>query len=165
VLSDKAKKFAIAQKLVEMDSIGNWIFYTFVPLAGAWILNMVSSHTNDIFKMLERPWFARYGLYSVHSGFTLFILMYLYTTYQNELDKTADEKLVLMGRDYLEGGEEFYTKETRRGLLLRKGLSARGEQFYDKNGELERLWYEPQLAGTPGSIPTSRITTYVELLA
>ena len=59
VLSDKAKKFAIAQKIVEMDSAYNWSFYTFVPLVGAWMLNMMACHTNDIFKMLERPWIVR----------------------------------------------------------------------------------------------------------
>lgn len=165
VLSDKAKKFAVAQKLIEMESLGDWFFYTSVPFGAAWLGHMMSAHFNDVFKMLERPWFVRYALYSVYASLGLSLVLLLYTKQQNDVDKSADERLILMGRDYLEGGKEFYSKETQRGLLLRKGLGERGKKFYSEDGELERLWYEPQLLGTPHSISTERIKSYVELLA
>ena len=107
----------------------------------------------------------RYALYSVYASLGLSLVLLLYTKQQNDVDKSADERLILMGRDYLEGGKEFYSKETQRGLLLRKGLGERGKKFYSEDGELERLWYEPQLLGTPHSISTERIKSYVELLA
>ena len=59
VLSDKAKKFAIALKLLEMDCAYSWIFYTFVPLVGAFSLNIISCLSNDFFHLLEKPWVLR----------------------------------------------------------------------------------------------------------
>ena len=59
VLSKNAKKFAIAQKLIESDSAGNWAFYSFVPGAVFWGLNQFCVLTNNIWGMLERPTYAR----------------------------------------------------------------------------------------------------------
>ena len=91
--------------------------------------------------------------------------MYVYSEFQNEWEKWIDEKLMLLGREYLEGGTEFYSKETRRGILLRKGLGDRGEQFFHENGDLERMWYEPSLEMTPNAVSSTRIKGYDELLA
>ena len=55
VLSSNAKKFAIAQKLIEMERYGDWAFYTFIPSFAVLMLNQIACHTNDIFKMFERP--------------------------------------------------------------------------------------------------------------
>ena len=91
--------------------------------------------------------------------------MYLYSTFHNESDKWIDDKMALIGRDYLEGGQEFYAKETRRGMLLRKGLGEIGAEHFHKSGELERNWYEPTIDSTPNSISSKRVQVYEQLLA
>ena len=59
VLSEKAKKFALAQKLLEMESLASWAFYAFTPILACWVLNMMAVNFNDIFKMLDRPTYLR----------------------------------------------------------------------------------------------------------
>ena len=103
-------------------------------------------------------------MYSVHSAMFLSLLLYLFSIYQNEIDKWLDQKMILMGRDYLEGGMEFYQKEIKRGLLLRKGLGDMGPNYFDENGELERIWFEPTMKSTPDSISQSRVKEYEQLL-
>ena len=83
----------------------------------------------------------------------------------DEVDRVVDAKLQILGREYLEGGKEYYTKEMRRGQLLRKGLSKEGEEYFNENGGLKRLWYEPDLADTPNSLLTTRIKPYDQLLS
>jgi len=164
LLSNNAKKFAIAQKIIESESMGNWAFYSFVPGAVFWALHQFCVLTNNIWGMLERPTYARYAMYSVHSAMFLSVLLYLSSIYQNEIDKWLDQKMILMGRDYLEGGMEFYQKEIKRGLLLRKGLGDMGPNYFDENGELERIWFEPTMKSTPDSISQSRVKEYEQLL-
>ena len=41
VLSSNAKKFAIAQKILEMGRFGDWVFYTFVPSFAVCLLNQM----------------------------------------------------------------------------------------------------------------------------
>ena len=59
LLSNNAKKFAIAQKIIESESMGNWAFYSFVPGAVFWALHQFCVLTNNIWGMLERPTYAR----------------------------------------------------------------------------------------------------------
>ena len=104
-------------------------------------------------------------MYSLHSAMFLSLLLYLFSIYQNEIDKWLDQKMILMGRDYLEGGMEFYQKESKRGLLLRKGLGDMGPNYFDESGELERMWFEPIMSATPDSMAIKRIEAYEQLLA
>ena len=60
VLSVKAKKFALAKELMEIDRISTWFFYIVAPLVSCFALNQMAVHFNDIFKMLERPSIVRY---------------------------------------------------------------------------------------------------------
>ena len=89
----------------------------------------------------------------------------LYATFQNTSDKWLDEELILLGRDYLEGGKEFYAKEKERGLLLRKGLGKKGEEYFEETGDLQRMWFEPIMSATPDSMAIKRIEAYEQLLA
>ena len=59
VLSNNAKKFAIAQKLVEMERLGDWMLFTFVPPSFTLMLNLLAAHCNDIFQLFERPIIVR----------------------------------------------------------------------------------------------------------
>ena len=59
VLSNNAKKFAIAQKLLEMERYSDWLLYTFTPMSLTLLLYMLAVHCNDIFKMFERPMIVR----------------------------------------------------------------------------------------------------------
>ena len=104
-------------------------------------------------------------MYSIHVGIVASCLFIAWTTFQNDIDRWTDEKLILMGRDYAEGGKEFYTKERQRGLLLRKGLGEQGEKYFDENGDSNRSWYEPEMSATPDSSISKRIQAYETSLA
>ena len=82
----------------------------------------------------------------------------------NRTIEQVDEKLMLMGRDYLEGGVEFFSKEMRRGELLRKGLGQLGEDNFTETGELRRLFYEPEVTDTPKALLSQRMKPYKQLL-
>ena len=59
-LSEKAKKFAIAQKLLEKTDIMTWFFETlFVPMTAYWFLQNLAFKCNDVFNMLEKPAYVR----------------------------------------------------------------------------------------------------------
>ena len=103
-------------------------------------------------------------MYSIHVAIVAGCLFIASIAFQNDVDKSTNEKL-LMGRDYLEGGKEFYTKESRRGLLLRKGLGPQGEEYFDENGDPKRKWYEPEVSATPHSAAIKRIQAYETFLA
>jgi len=164
VLSNNAKKFAIAQKLIEMGRLSDWLLFTSVPPSAVVLLNMLSCQTNDIFKMFERPWIVRYALYSVWASIAFCTCFLLFSQQLDDIDLEADKKLLILDRDYLEGGQEYYTKEMRRGQLLRKGLGEKGEELFHINGNLNRLFYEPDVAMTPNSLLTERVKKYNELL-
>ena len=59
VLSNKAKKFAIAQRLVEMERLGDWMLFTLVPPSFTVMWNLLAVHCNDIFQLFERPIIVR----------------------------------------------------------------------------------------------------------
>ena len=115
--------------------------------------------------LIEVNCYCRYALYNVHTAIILSALYLIYGSHMDEVDRVVDAKLQILGRDYLEGGKEYYTKEMRRGQLLRKGLSKEGEEYFNENGDLKRLWYEPDLADTPNSLLTTRIKPYDQLLS
>ena len=70
-----------------------------------------------------------------------------------------------MGRDYLEGGYEYYVKEMRRGLLLRKGFGKEGDVHFTETGELRRAFYEPEVTDTPNAVLKERIKPFKQLLS
>ena len=60
VLSENAKKFALAQKLLEKTDVSTWVFESLmVPLTAYWLLQNLAFKCNDVFNMLERPFYAR----------------------------------------------------------------------------------------------------------
>ena len=82
----------------------------------------------------------------------------------NQMSQEIDEKVQLLGRDYLEGGYEYYVKEMRRGLLLRKGFGKEGDTHFTETGELKRLFYEPEVTDTPNALLNERIKPFKQLL-
>merc|ERR1712045_22251 len=70
LLSDNAKKFAIAQKIIESESMGNWAFYSFVPGAVFWALHQFCVLTNNICKV--RHVFCTFCNVSVRFALSMF---------------------------------------------------------------------------------------------
>ena len=103
-------------------------------------------------------------MYSVWASLAFCASFLLFSQQLDDIDLEADKKLLILDREYLEGGKEYYTKEIRRGQLLRKGLGEKGEELFHINGNLNRLFYEPDVAMTPNSLLTERIKKYNELL-
>lgn len=55
----------------------------------------------------------------------------------------ADRKVYKLGRDYLEGGIEYYTKTIARGKLFRK-LHPKGSLYFNEDGDPIPFWFEPE---------------------
>ena len=89
---------------------------------------------------------------------------FIYMQHLNQMSQEIDEKVQLLGRDYLEGGHEYYVKEMRRGLLLRKGFGQEGDLYFTETGELRRAFYEPEVTDTPNAVLKERIKPFKQLL-
>ena len=64
-------------------------------------------------------------------------------TYYCHRDHKVDRKVVQLGREYAEGGLEFYTKLLQRNMALRLLLGEAGSRLYTVYGNNVAKWRRP----------------------
>lgn len=134
VLSEKAKKFAIAREvLMSQKSLPVYhcvespaIFMGSVILAELARVNM---------NLSKRPFpltVLTYGVSGLMGLMMLFQLRDATTTY---FEKKVDKEIAELGPEYAEGGKEFYDSIIKRNVALRTLLGAHGTKLYKKDGD------------------------------
>ncbi|XP_053997816.1 transmembrane protein 177 [Hylaeus anthracinus] len=139
VLSENAKKFALAREIlkvrehsIEMDTIS---------CLGHFLLLFFIYDTFHKRMVLSERKVARFMIASAVcvGGIASFFGLYNSNQYTN--DFKVDTKLSKLGPEYIEGGKEFYEKLLKRNIALRTLLGKNGEKLFTKNGnEIYFLW-------------------------
>ncbi|KAI1299220.1 Transmembrane protein [Halotydeus destructor] len=134
VLSPKAQKFAIAREVYQTDSHQ-------VPLeCGAILVSMVLAKAmSDVIKkarnMTAKPLAARILVYFMATCFGWTNYCLLSDSLNVYYESKADERAVLSGDEYYDGGIEYYTKLLNRNKAFRKFMGASGENYFTPDGD------------------------------
>ncbi|KAK7072876.1 hypothetical protein SK128_018166 [Halocaridina rubra] len=133
ILSDDAKKFAIARELVHIDSsepILKGVFTSSVMC----MCYIFASTVNKRLNFYARPRNLRLCFYTLVScfGYAFWALGNDLTCVSNEA--SADETVANISETYARGGLEFYEKILQRNIALRSLIKDRGEALYTAFG-------------------------------
>uniref|UniRef100_A0A131XC59 Putative conserved plasma membrane protein n=1 Tax=Hyalomma excavatum TaxID=257692 RepID=A0A131XC59_9ACAR len=139
VLSDKAQKFVIARDI-------NWASTYYVQLNttalsftffNCYIMGRLA---NDKLKLLSRaPRAVRVVLYGVIVVFNATVYIGFKDAMSQYWDRKADSEAASLGRDYVEGGIEYYGKLLQRNRALRELLGDEGRRWYTSKGNVNRI--------------------------
>ncbi|XP_053983703.1 transmembrane protein 177 [Hylaeus volcanicus] len=139
VLSENAKKFALAREIlklrdnsIEMDTLRY--------LSHFLLLFFIYNTFHKGMKLSERK-IARFMIASAACVGGIASFIGLYNSNQNARDIKVDTKLSILGPEYIEGGKEFYEKLLKRNIALRTLLGENGKKLFTTNGnEIYFLW-------------------------
>ena len=134
LLSENAKKFAFARQVFYVDSSYVQMDVALRLLCGlcAYTLGFNLNRKLNLKSSLKR--WARGSIYSLigSAWFLMYIVLKdMYTCYQ---DNTADRQAANLGRDYAEGGVEYYSKVLSRNQSIRELMGTEGPFYYTKFG-------------------------------
>lgn len=137
VLSDKAKKFAIAHEVLMSNTYQMWLKDFYPPLI-LFLAMKFSELYKEKFKLHLQPPVFRGAVYSVIGlfGYIVWCLVYDRTNITYEMRTT--KKLSEMGSDYVEGGIEYYSKVLERNKALRD-LLPEGSSLFTVTGNKHAL--------------------------
>lgn len=143
LLSDKAKKFAIAYEVLMSNTYQMWLKDLYPPLI-LFLAMRFSELCKEKLKLHLQPPALRGTVYSVTGlfGYILWCLVYDRTNVTYEMQTT--KKLSQMGSDYIEGGIEYYSKVLERNRALRD-LLPEGPSLYTVTGNKHALLRFPTL--------------------
>ncbi|XP_058800249.1 transmembrane protein 177 [Phymastichus coffea] len=134
VLSDKAKKFAIAREVLMAQnnvpiyrSIESPIIFT-ASVMSAEFLRVKMNLSNKPLPLT----ILTFGVSAVMGIMTWFQIRDAINTYY---EKQVDKELAKYGQDYIYGGREYYNKILKRNIALRTLLGAYGAKVYKKDGD------------------------------
>ena len=138
ILSDNAKKFAIAKEIHLNDNFrlhGNTITIAMCCLFGT----LAPGEIIDRFRLNRRS-FATKSLIHLACYATAYIVWRLYYDAMNYfLQLNADQLAAEQGVDYYEGAIEFYRKTLQRHKACRTLFGEKGAQFFDSDGEIKSI--------------------------
>ncbi|XP_014213510.1 transmembrane protein 177 [Copidosoma floridanum] len=134
VLSEKAKKYGIAREVL----MSQWNLPLYRVLESPTIITcsiIISDVMQKRYQIFQKPLivavFAYFGL-GLMSFATWFQIR---DALNNYFEKSVDEQLAKLGRDYVEGGKEFYEKLLKRNVAVRKLLGPHGKKRYNQLGD------------------------------
>lgn len=139
VLSDRAQRFAIARDLYWAST--HYIQIQTAALSFA-VVNcyFMGRLVNDRFQLLGRvPRSLRLGLYGAIAALNATVYLCFKDATSQFWDRKADEKAAALGRDYVEGGIEFYEKALQRNQALRELLGDEGRRYYTSKGNINQF--------------------------
>ncbi|CAG0903632.1 unnamed protein product [Cyprideis torosa] len=144
VLSDNAKRFAIARSMLQMCTFEMY-FRQFIISLPVIIAYSTAAFFNGKLGFIKRPFIARLPIYalSLLHGFLVYVFPTDVVTkfYEREADKDACD----LGLNYMVGGAEYYTKIMQRNAAIHE-LSVVGEKAYSVTGnEIYPFWRSPHL--------------------
>jgi len=135
VLSDKAKKFAMAREIERTRQIPHM---THAVFSFSFILLLYNSAriVNKRAELMTKPPIMRGFMYI--SLLPTFILTYCLSkdTYNRQVDRELDRLTAAIGPDYSVGGEEYYSKIMARNVALRELQGESGKSKYNRHGDI-----------------------------
>lgn len=138
ILSDNAKKFAIAKEIHLNDNFrlhGNTVTIAMCCLFGT----LAPGGIIDRFRLNRRS-FALKSLIHLTCYTTAYIVWRLYYDPMNYfIQLNADQLAAKQGVDYYEGAIEFYKKMLQRHKACRTLFGEKGAQFFDSDGEIKSI--------------------------
>lgn len=157
VLSEKARKFAIARELFYLHTHHVHLRGLFVG-GSAFIAYWLGFAVNRLNRLPQRTTLpARIILYGFFTGIGAVVYCLASDTYSWYRDRKVDRQAGKLGKEYTEGGAEFYTKLLERNIALRTLMGPDGPRRYTAYGNDVHYWRSP-------SVPlTSRRDMLVEL--
>ncbi|XP_064617289.1 transmembrane protein 177-like [Liolophura sinensis] len=148
VLSDNAKKFAIAREIFTIKSY----FYAVDALLASF--SFLGSYSFGYFinrKMGLReklPMVVRGGLYTGFACLGLLTYVLVRDAYNCRQDRKLDQKAGTLMPALALGGVEYYTKLLQRNIALRELLGNSGSSLYTAYGNVTQSWRTPKLSLT-----------------
>ena len=141
VLSDKAKKFAMAREIERTRQIPHM---THAVFSFSFILLLYNSAriVNKRAELMTKPPIMRGFMYI--SLLPTFILTYCLSkdTYNRQVDKELDRLTAAIGPDYAAGGEEYYSKIMARNVALRELQGESGKSKYNRHGDIIQVGFK-----------------------
>lgn len=138
ILSDDAKKYAIAREILMSDG-HNLTIQSLTSSIIAGTCYGFTAHMNDSLNNWAKPRILRLSFYSIMAAF----FWGLYTMQKDALirytESGVDEHLAQLGPAYVKGGHEFYDKIANRNAALRTLLGPSGQNLYTANGN-DVIW-------------------------
>ena len=138
ILSDAAKKFAIASGYYQLDSFD--VYYKFGVTA------CFCSQFGALY-VLAIVMFKQMGSIGLVCGvlcLTGWVLLYYYVNKALKAYKiyTADSSAANLGDDFLKGGIEYFDEILQRNKTIQKLKDGEGPVVYDANGNKIYAWFE-----------------------
>lgn len=139
VLGDKAQRFVIARDIY-------WASTYYVEIQStALSFSVLSCYlmariANERLPFLSRvPRMGRVAWYGVIVAFNATMYICFKDGMSQYWDRKADHRAAALGRDYVEGGIEYYEKVLHRNRALRELLGNEGQRCYTSKGNINRL--------------------------
>uniref|UniRef100_G3MRC9 Transmembrane protein 177 n=1 Tax=Amblyomma maculatum TaxID=34609 RepID=G3MRC9_AMBMU len=139
VLSDKAQRFVIARDIYWASTYYVEIQSTALSFS---VLNcyLMARIANEKLPFLSRaPRAVRVAWYGIVAALNATLYICFKDGMSQYWDKKADNRAAALGRDYVEGGIEYYEKVLLRNKALREMLGKEGERSYTSKGNVNRL--------------------------
>lgn len=161
VLSEKAKKFAIAREIqygstyhVTVETLLR-LSFLFMAYASGFCLN----HLLQLKRIMKR--WGRGAVFSAIGGTFYLLFLLADDTYYCRRDVKVDMKAAKYGPEYAEGGVEFYNKLLQRNMALRVLMGSEGDRLYTLYGNAVTTLRRPEATLTERR---DLLNTYLEEL-
>ena len=144
VLSDSAKRFAIARQVKFADT---WhVLNRPLMLSTTAILAYAVGHlANGLYGLRTRvPTRVRAVMYTGIGACALVFYTLVNDSYNCYLENASDRQAAELGKDYAQGGVEFYQKTLERNRALRE-LVPRGDKYYTAFGNRVATWRQREV--------------------
>ncbi|XP_076242998.1 transmembrane protein 177 [Calliopsis andreniformis] len=133
VLSENAQKYAIAREILKIKE-DKQFFVGFKVLLHVLIVSIVYNIFYEKLNLASKNKLVRYTITSltVVGGIASWIGLQDAVSYNSDIK--IDKTLCALGKDYIEGGKEFYEKLLSRNIALRTILGDEGKKLFTVNG-------------------------------
>lgn len=144
VISDNAKKFAIAQEIYRCQTLEP-LLNSFYPIFNVSLAYILGKKINQFTNGFSRPLTYRIVVYLLVGLFSFGNWAFLKDFTTIHYDTESIEKISELGPDYVEGGQEFYANILRRNKALRHLLGNEGVKLYSATGNEQFFLREKRL--------------------
>lgn len=138
ILSEEAKKYAIAREILMTDN-SNVTVQAIVSSLLIGTCYGFTAHLNESLKNFQKPQSLRVIFYSIMGTFFWGIWTMQKDTWTRLFETEVDQSLAQLGPVYVKGGHEYYDKLAKRNAALRTLLGDKGKNLYTANGN-EIIW-------------------------